>query len=199
MKERRKRRTQKEIEETITDAATAIIKGKGFLGLTVAGITHNSEIEPSQFYNRYNNSDDFTDEYVKKYDYWFSGVVKSQNVDSGEMERYRIIDNLFHFLQENKMMQELLRLKLSTNNETTQRTSNLRELHTLSLSQKYSKMFSDTDVDIVAISALIIGGIYYIVLHNELSSFSGIRLNTEEDRVRVSIVARQEYNRFYLL
>lgn len=187
MKERRKRRTQEEIEKTIMNTATAIIKEKGFLGLTVTGITHNSEIEPVQFYNRYSNLENFIDEYVKMYDYWFSDVIKSQNLDGGEMERYRsIIDNLFHSLRENKIMQELLKLELSTNNETTRRTSNLRELHTLPLSQKYSKIFSETDVDIVAISALMIGGIYYLVLHNELSPFSGIQLNIEKDRIRVS-------------
>ena len=35
---------------------------------------------------------------------------------------------------------------------------------------------SNTDIDIVTISALIIGGIYYLILHDKLSTFSGIDL-----------------------
>ena len=42
--------------------------------------------------------------------------------------------------------------------------------------QKFSNIFSNTDIDIVTISALIIGGIYYLILHDKLSTFSEIEL-----------------------
>ena len=68
MKERRKRRSAKDIKESIINAAT---------NLTVTGIMRQAEIEPVQFYNRYDDLNKFIDEYVKKYDYWFSDIVKS--------------------------------------------------------------------------------------------------------------------------
>ena len=58
----------------------------------------------------------------------------------------------------------------------------LRELHILQLCQKFSNIFSNTDIDIVTISALTIGGIYYLILHDKLSTFSGIDLKKESDR-----------------
>lgn len=186
MKERRKRRSAKDIEESIINAANHLIENKGFSGLTVTGIMHQAEIEPIQFYNRYDDLNRFIDEYVKKYDYWFSDIVKSQKKSSSDKELYmNILIGLFQSLSENKVMQELLKWELSNNNETSQRTAQLRELHTLPLCQKFSNIFSNTDIDIVTISALIIGGIYYLILHDKLSTFSGINLKTESDRQKV--------------
>ena len=186
MKERRKRRSAKDIEESILDAANQLIENDGFSKLTVTGIIHLAEIEPVQFYHRYEDLNKFIDEYVKKYDYWFNDIIKSQKQSSNDKELYtNILTGLFHSLSENKAMQELLKWELANNNETSQRTAWLRELHTLPLCQKYSRLFSDTDIDIVTISALIIGGIYYLILHDELSTFSGINLKMESDRQRV--------------
>ena len=82
-------------------------------------------------------------------------------------------------------MQELLRWEIATKDKNSIRTAKLRELHTLPLCKKFADAFAETEIDIVAISALIIGGIYYMILHCELSEFSGINLNNEQDRERM--------------
>ena len=175
MKERRKRRSAKDIKESIINAATHLIETEGFSNLTVTGIMRQAEIEPVQFYNRYDDLNKFIDEYVKKYDYWFSDIVKSQKQSSNDKALYmNILVGLFQSLSENKIMQELLKWELANNNETSQRTAQLRELHTLPLCQKFSNIFSNTDIDIVTISALIIGGIYYPILHITLCGHNAI-------------------------
>ena len=67
MKERRKRRSAKDIEESIINAATRLIETEGFSNLTVTGVMRQAEIEPVQFYNRYDDLNKFIDDYVKKY------------------------------------------------------------------------------------------------------------------------------------
>lgn len=111
MKERRKRRSTKDIEESIINAATRFIETEGFSNLTVTSIMRQAEIEPVQFYNRYDDLNKFIDEYVKKYDYWFSDIVKSQKQYSNDKALYmNILVGLFQSLSENKIMQELLKL-----------------------------------------------------------------------------------------
>ena len=46
MKERRKRRSAKDIKESIINAATHLIETEGFSNLTVTGIMRQAEIEP---------------------------------------------------------------------------------------------------------------------------------------------------------
>lgn len=183
---RRKRRSNKEIEDAIIEVATQSIIEKGFNGITATGIMQKASIEPVQFYRRYNDLNGFIDEYVKRFDYWFSDVAKSYSNINDDKEQYKkIIYGLLDSLFDNKIMQQLLIWELTEHNPTSIRTARLRELHTLPLCSKYSKIFEKSDIDIVAISAFLIGGIYYLILHKDLSTFSGIDLNKKEDKERL--------------
>lgn len=183
---KRKRRTKSDIEECIEKAAIELIEEDGFLKLAVTAITKKAKIEPVVFYNRYNNLDEFINEFVKKYDYWFSDIAKKYIRSSNKEAKYReLLQSLLKSLKGNKVMQQLLRWELAMNNEMTQRTAQFREVHTLPLAKEYKKVFLGSNVDILAISALMIGGIYYLVLHSDLATFSKIDINTTEGEERI--------------
>jgi len=183
---KRKQRTKKDIDESINNAAIQLIEEKGFQDIAVTAIMQRAKIEPVVFYNRYDDLDNFMDEFVKKYDYWFSDIIKNIEIQENPREQYiTIMHSLLDSLKENKVMQQLLRWELSTHNNTTKRTARLREFHTLPLVERYKKIFEDSSVEIDALSALIIGGIYYLVLHGDLSEFGGIDINSEEGTQRL--------------
>lgn len=189
---RRKRRSTEYIEKAILEAAAGFIEEKGFGELTVTGIIQKASIEPVQFYRRYGDLNGFIDEYVKRFDYWFSDVAKDSDSEGDEKERYeKIVNGLLDALCDNRIMQQLLRWELSGNNETVRRTARLREFHTLPLCSRYAKVFEGSDLDIVAVAAMMIGGIYYLVLHKDLSDFGGIDLNKEAGRERIRNAVRQ--------
>lgn len=189
---RRKRRSTEDIEKAILEAAAGFIEEKGFSELTVTGIIQKASIEPVQFYRRYGDLNGFIDEYVKRFDYWFSDVAKDSDSEGDEKERYeKIVNGLLDALCDNRIMQQLLRWELSGNNETVRRTARLREFHTLPLCSRYAKVFEGSDLDIVAVAAMMIGGIYYLVLHKDLSDFGGIDLNKEAGRERIRNAVRQ--------
>lgn len=189
---RRKRRSTEDIEKAILEAAAGFIEEKGFGELTVTGIIQKASIEPVQFYRRYGDLNGFIDEYVKRFDYWFSDVAKDSDSEGDEKERYeKIVNGLLDALCDNRIMQQLLRWELSGNNETVRRTARLREFHTLPLCSRYAKVFEGSELDIVAVAAMMIGGIYYLVLHKDLSDFGGIDLNKEAGRERIRNAVRQ--------
>ena len=71
---------------------------------------------------------------------------------------------------------------ITEGNEATVHTALLREMHTLSLVNIYEKKIKD--IDISAISELVIGGIYHLNLHRDRSKFAEIDLNTKQERKR---------------
>lgn len=81
-------------------------------------------------------------------------------------------------------MLELLRWEVACGNRTTTRTAMLREIHISPLVKEFEKLFQDTDI--AALTALIIGGIYYLSLHKDRSPFSGIDINTQEGKSRIT-------------
>lgn len=187
MAKRRKRRTKEEIEKLIDDTAISLIEYRGFDALTVRNIAEKADIEAVVFYNRYTNIEEYIEELVKKQDYWFTDIAKnkSNEILTEKDEYLYIIKNLFYSLDENKLMQQLLRWEISDRNSITQHTARLREFHTIPLVDKYKDYFKDSPIDIAAVSALIIGGIYYLILHADLSLFAGIDVNTEEGQKRI--------------
>lgn len=195
---KRKQRTKKDIDESIDNAAIQLIEEKGFQNIAVTAIMQRAKIEPVVFYNRYKDLEDFMDVFVKKYDYWFSDIIKNIEIQEHPKEQYvTIMHSLLDSLKENKIMQQLLRWELSTHNNTTKRTARLREFHTLPLVERYKKIFEGSSVEIDTLSALIIGGIYYLVLHGDLSEFSGIDINREEDTERLRNAIEYLSNMFF--
>lgn len=185
-KPKRYRRTKADIENGIKKAAKSIILKKGFSGMTVLDIIKRANIEPITFYTRYRNLEEFYDNFVREYDYWFNDVLKMSQDKTYDQERYiEIFRNLFDVLKENSVMLELLRWEVNEANTITKRSAMNREVQTLPLTTIYGNLFKDNDVDFVAISALLIAGVYYLNLHRKCSPFCGIDVSTEEGRSRL--------------
>ena len=153
----------------------------------VTGIIKRARIEPQVFYNRYRDLDEFYDAYVKKYDYWLSELFKQVEAKLVSEEGLtQLLSEFVSKIASDDMMREILRWEIAQKNATTLRTSALRELHATPVTKGYTKEFEGTDVDIMCTMALMIGGVYYIALHQKLSPFYGIDLSNERRPFAVS-------------
>lgn len=203
VKTRRPRRSKADIEEAINKAAVAQIKKKGFSLALVTDIVKRAKIEPIVFYNRYKNLDEFYDEFVKNYDYWLSDLVRDSMEEIGSEEGYsNILEKLLTNLMQEEIMTELLRWEIAEGNHITERTSRLREFHAIELINSYSELYHRENFDIPAITAILVAGIYYLVLHKDRSTFAGIDINTIPGKRRMlrairnisSLMFREEEN-----
>lgn len=168
-------------------AAVSQIKKKGFSLALVTDIVKKAKIEPIVFYNRYKNLDEFYDEFVKKYDYWLRDFVRNNIKDLDTPEIYGdLLGKLMETLIDDAIMAEILRWEISEGNHITERTARLRELHSQDMLDMAVDFKSDSDADIVAISALLVAGIYFLVLHKDRSTFAGIDLNSSDGKQRVA-------------
>lgn len=185
-KGRRPKRTKAQIDDCINHAAVAEIVEKGFSDTILYGIIKRAKIEPVVFYNRYKSLELFYDEFVKSKDYWFVDLLKEINEPQlSKEELTKILVSLVDALDKDSVMLELLRWEVASENPTTRRSAALREFHTLPLAKDYENVFRNTEVDMLSLCALVIGGIYYLELHKNLSPFSGIDLKTEEGKDRI--------------
>lgn len=183
---RRQRRSKADIELAINQAAEKLIRDNGFSDMLVTDIMKEAGIEPTVFYKRYKNLDDFYSEFVKRYDYWFSEIIKNAMTGEDMMDDvYNMLSTLLTELSGKSIMLELLRWEVAQGNDITKQTSRLREEHTLPLAGKYLSHYFGTNVDIVAWSSLLIAGIYYLCLHKDRSEFCGIDINKPDHVERV--------------
>lgn len=185
-KKRRPRRSKANLIECINNAAEDQIKKDGFSNVLVTDIIKRAKIEPAVFYNRFENLESFMSEFVKRYDYWFSDILKDVNSQATNGDNLTaILQHLFQELNNDSIMLELLKWEVANNNNITTRTAMLREIHILPLVTEFEARFKEKDIDIAALTALIIGGLYYLSLHKDRSPFSGIDINNENGSKRI--------------
>lgn len=181
------RRTKATIIEDIRKAAVESVLKRGFSGTLVSEIIKKAKIEPVVFYNRYKNLEEFFNEFVKGYDYWFSDVAKEANKQEKPYDQFiALIEGLQECMIEKSVMQELIRWEIAEGNDITKRTASIREMFTLPLAEKYDDLFKNSGIDFVAIATIIVSGLYYLYLHKDRSTFCNIDMNTEEGRNRVN-------------
>lgn len=181
------RRTKATITENIRKAAVESVLKRGFSGSLVSEIIKKAKIEPVVFYNRYQNLEEFFSEFVKGYDYWFSDVAKEANkLETPHDQFIALIEGLQECMIEKSVMQELIRWEIAVDNDITKRTASIREMFTLPLAEKYDDLFKNSGIDFVAITTIIVSGLYYLYLHKDRSTFCNIDMNTEEGRNRVN-------------
>lgn len=185
-KPKRYRRTKADIERSINKAAKDIILKKGFSRMTVLDIIKRAKIEPITFYKRYKNQEEFHDCFVREYDYWFNDMLKISPDKLYTQDGYvEIFRKLFDVLKDDSIMLELLRWEVNETNAITKRSAMNREIQTLPLATIYGIMAKDNGIDFVAISSILIAGVYYLNLHRKCSPFCGIDASTEEGRNRL--------------
>lgn len=191
---KRQRRSKSDIERDINTAAEKLIGEKGFANVQLTEITREAGIEPVVFYNRWKNLDEFYDEFIKKYDYWVSDMIARQTqTEPSEQNCADILDGLAAEMESDSIMREILRWEIAQGNTMTERTAMMREMLNMQLVLKYKRLFrqGDSDVDIDAFAALMIGGIYYLFLHRDRSTFCGLDLNDPKDIAKLRNAIRQ--------
>lgn len=187
VKTRRPRRSKADIEDAIHKAAVTQIKKKGFSMALVTDIVKRAKIEPIVFYNRYKNLNEFYDSFVKKYDYWLSDLIRANsNAVDTEQGFIDIFNQLTDKLLGDEIMAELLRWEISDGNHITERTARLRELHSIELINQHKATYGTCSNGIIPLIALIVGGVYFMILHKDRSTFGGIDINTPDGRRQLS-------------
>lgn len=192
VKARRPRRSKADIEDAIHKAAVSQIKKKGFSLALVTDIVKRAKIEPVVFYNRYKNLDEFYDTFVKDYDYWLSDLVRDsiENIDSEEAYS-NVIEKILNNLLSDEIMTELLRWEVAEGNNITERTARLRTMHAVDIFRNYEEKHAGIGIDVTAVSALLVAGIYYMLLHKDRSSMIGIDINEPAGKRRIVNAIRE--------
>ena len=178
-KKRRKRRSGDEIEKVCFASAEELIENLGFSNVTLTKIIQHANIEPCVFYNRYNDLEDFIDKFVRKYDYWIDESISVDPKKDPTTNYKTLMSDLIDSFWTNKIMQKLIAWELNEINYITLRTSRNRDANSQHLIQYFAKTLEGNSVNFGVATAILIGGLYYLVMHKEMATFNNIDFNSE--------------------
>jgi len=186
---RDKERTKRRLIATVGK----VLQKYTYAGLTITNIAKESGLNPKLIYLYFGNLDGLIEEYILEKDFW-TGKLKTQFTELAENPKSlnaQDANDLFllqfdSFLKD-KSMQRIIHWEMGVKNKLLRKIAEDREEVGKSALNLIANQFEDTDVDIQATLAIILGGIYYLTLHakNNGSTVGGIDINEDEGRERI--------------
>ncbi|WP_165024258.1 MULTISPECIES: TetR family transcriptional regulator [unclassified Dysgonomonas] len=185
-KGKRIRRTNYEVERDIMNAVKNLVEERGFGNVTLSAVSQEAKVELPVIYSRYGNLNGMFEAFVEKYNFWLNSILENYIDDfkSGNYDIFltKFLRDVTFELYKDKGMQQLILWEISENNAITSKTSKLREANTNMFVKFYENLFKDTDINFSALTALVMGGTYYLVLHRDSSTYCGVDFSTDEGK-----------------
>lgn len=175
-------------------AVGKVIQKKGYAGLNIANICKEAGLDRRLVYTYFGSLDNLVETYINQKDYWKSDaqeqistlLVKETPLSSEEITQ--LLQGQFEAVLKDKALQKIIHWELGEKNKVLRKISDGRERLGEELFNLSEPSFKKTDIDIRAMLALQIGGLYYLSLHAKSngSLFCGIDINQPDGKERIS-------------
>lgn len=183
---RNKERTQ----QKLINAVGAVLKEKGYAGLSIPNIIKKAKVDRRLIYTYYGGLDNLIEEYLNSRDYWMTKVApKVQEIafksdHFGEKQIVEILHTLYDAVDISPELQKMILWQISEYHDKLRALVDNREKLGEPLFQATDPDFKGTDINLRAILAIQIAGIYYLNLHakSNKSTFCEIELNSDEGK-----------------
>lgn len=161
-----------------------LVKKHGLLKITANMVMEEAKIESPVFYNRYGSIDDLIYEYISENDFWIKGTLPFKDIEKIGPEDYYVqtLLKLSETLQNSNVARDVLIWELMSGSEASCKIARLKEMENEALLVYYSRLFRNKRINIRAITAMFIAGIYYLTIHKDKSTFCGLDINRKEDK-----------------
>ena len=179
--------------QKLIDAVGTIIKAKGYTGLTATNIASAAGLNRKLITLYFGTVDNLIETYVQGKDYWLaaSGEAVRLIKDNKGGKTKDILEYLLHNQMEhlfnNQEMQKIILWQISESSKIMKEVAEEREELSKYFFALSDKELQGNDTDLRAVSALLVAGIYYLVLHAKSTDtlFCEIDLNTWEGMTRI--------------
>jgi len=181
-------------KQKLIRAVGEVVKKEGFQNLKISKIAKYAQVDRKLIYRYFGSLNYLVEAYILENDYWmvFSDKMKEMLADkhfsSSEQLITEVLQNQFKYFASQKETQRLILWELSVNSPLMRSIHNIRE----NLGQEFLEMsddhFKQGAVNFRAVAALLVGGIYYTVLHTVYNggTFAGIDLDTQKGKDEIS-------------
>lgn len=180
-------------KQKLINAVGSVLQAKGYAGLTATNIAKAAGLSRRLITMYFNSVDDLIEIYVRNKDYWTeaSGNIGKVVEENQGRNSKNIIDcllqNQLDYFYNSSEMQKLILWEISAKTKIMYEVCDDRERLGEKIFDLADKEFKNTDVDLRAVSGLLVAGIYYMVLHAKSTNtlFCGIDINKPEGMQRI--------------
>lgn len=175
--------------QRLVDAVGAIIKKSGYKGLGVNAIAKEADVSKILIYRYFGGVDQLVEAYVLKNDYWIAktGEVKIETTNKTDRESLKeltikLLKGHFEYFNNREEMRSIILWEITERTMLLNSISLVREEMGNLLLEKIEPLFLGSKKNIKVVTAILVSGIYYMILHakkNE-STICGVNVNSKK-------------------
>jgi AcrR family transcriptional regulator len=193
----RKRRKKKELEEIIWAAFERLVIADGFNGVTLVKLAREAKVEPPVIYKRFKNTDDLFEQYAGRYDFWLNESALISSGLSPAENFSKVLVDLIENLYSNEIMQRVLLWVLNDTSKASRRVAMNKEFENRSLMEYLSNGTKNSGLHANIINAIMLAGIYYLILHKKIAPVNTVDFDKEESKEQMKQAIREMINKIY--
>lgn len=180
-------------KQKLINAVGKVLKTQGYIGLTATNIAKAAGLSRRLITIYFDSVDDLVETYVRNKDYWTAASGKFEEIleenesrDSKKIINY-LLQNQLNYFYNNPEMQKLILWEISKKTKVMYDVCEDRERLGSKVFELADEEFKGKDKDIRAVSAILVAGIYYMVLHAKSTDtlFCEININQAEGMERI--------------
>lgn len=181
----------------MVQAVGKVLLKKGYTGLNATSVAKEAGVDKSLVWTYFGNLDNLVEEYIAQRDFWkykakdSIETLTTETKVNNDDNMAALLQFQFKALLEDEILQRLMLWGISEKKQFLRKASDDRELIGEEIFKNMDSKFKNSNVDVRGIFAIVVAGIYYLVLHAKTngSLFCGIDLNTAdgEERIKESI------------
>lgn len=185
-----KLRDSQRTKRKLLNAVGEILKAEGHIGLGINNIARYADVHKKLIYRYFVTPELLIEAYMMEKDYWarssknLAEMTRSNKDDFGRDLACKILEEQLEYFSGNLELQNIILWEISEKSQLMNKIARLRESIGEELFQLTDPHFEGSSVNIRAIRAILISGIYYMVLHskNNSSNFCGLDISKESDK-----------------
>jgi AcrR family transcriptional regulator len=179
--------------QKLINAVGVIITSKGYTALSATNIASAAGLSRRLITLYFGTVDNLIETYMRGKDYWLAasgdaaGLIKENNGENTRQILDCLLQNQMDYFFSNEEMQKIILWQISKSTQIMKEVCEEREELSKVFFKLSDKELEGKDIDLRAVSALLVAGIYYLVLHAKSTEtlFCEIDLNTPEGIGRV--------------
>ncbi len=192
-------KNRKETERRLIEAVGEVFRTEGYAGVRLNRISRKATINKNLIYRYFGSPQQLFKIYIEQQDFWsfyrdhLDEILQANRRDQGKSLAKTILKDQLDYFFQSEEMQQLIRWEISEKNPISRGISDMREHIGEQMLQLTDGHFKNSYVNFRVLLALMIAGVYYIVLHTKVngSTFCGIDINDPDDMQKLHSTMQQ--------
>ena len=165
-------------------AIATIISEKGISSVTIKEVSNLSKTDVIVLERRFKNDEELIKAYTSQFDYFLNENIAINPNDYKNAEAFfmNLIEKFIDAIYKNKDMQAIMVWEMYENSSLTRKSARKREVTLKEFLPSFTKQINNEKISPRALFAVLTGGLYYVLLRGNRSTFCGLDFSTKSGR-----------------